>query len=224
MKETPLVVDLDRTYVRHDTFFHGLKLCLFSQPQALKKILPSLLCLNLAEAKFQLARSLSSFSLPLNKRFSSFLHHQKKHFSRPLWLVTGANYLYAEEAQKRSLLFQKIFASDRLNNISAGKKLTWILSRLGKNFDYAGDRLGDYKIFEQARVSFVVNPTWALTLRLFLDPLPNCVVFDVQGAKKLLLRRYLKQETKTVVFNAFQYLDLVETSASNSVGLQPADT
>ena len=179
------MVDLDRTFLSFDTFRCDLRAVLSKKPWYLFFLIKILMKKGLAETKYQFAllHPQKKEDYRTNPFFFQYLMRQK---NRPLWLVTGASEVHAQSIQRFYPFFTECYASNRQKNCSVAVKQEWLNKKGVTVYDYAGDRLGDYVLFQHARTACIVNPSFALFVKLSIFPLKNCQFFDVHPFKKAL--------------------------------------
>jgi hypothetical protein len=155
----PLVLDLDGTLLRTDTFHEMMAHVLRKKPWVLC-LLPFWLWKSRAYAKVRLAEhaTLDPTSLPYNSALLAFAQAEAKK-GRPLLLVTGSNQQVAESIAAHFGFFQEVIGSDEKTNMTGLKKQQALLMRFGPNgFDYAGDSLIDHHVWQVCAKALVVHP------------------------------------------------------------------
>ncbi|KAK3584242.1 hypothetical protein CHS0354_035323 [Potamilus streckersoni] len=160
----PLIVDLDNTFLRTDLFFESVIAFVKKNPLRILIVIRWLLY-GLPELKYRLAEAtpLNIELLPVNPEFMDFLKQQKK--ERRIMLFTGATEKYARQIAEHYPIFDSVHASTRGVNFTASKKIT-LLKQMGiEQFDYAGDRRTDMKIFRISDRPLIVNPSPYLRIR-----------------------------------------------------------
>lgn len=155
----PLVLDLDGTLLRTDTFHEMMAHVLRKKPWVLCS-LPFWLWKSRAYAKIRLAEyaTLDPTSLPYNSALLAFAEAEAKK-GRPLLLATGTNQRVAETIAVHFGFFQEVVGSDETINMTGPKKQQALLTRFGpQGFDYAGDSLIDHHVWQVCAKALVVHP------------------------------------------------------------------
>ncbi len=154
--DVPLVVDLDGTLVRTDTLHESLLVLLKSNPLLL--LLAALWMLKgKAAFKAQVGRrvKLDAARLPYSEPLLAFLHEEKAR-GRRLVLATAADQTIAHAVAAHLELFEEVYASDGVVNLSGARKLAR-LKQAHAEFDYAGDGEVDLALWREARRAVVVH-------------------------------------------------------------------
>jgi 4-hydroxybenzoate polyprenyltransferase/phosphoserine phosphatase len=154
----PLVVDLDGTLIRTDLLLESA-LRLFKQKPWTALAMPFWLLRGRAYLKqrlYQLGRINLSL-LPFNKDVLDWLREEKAD-GRRLILATASSQQQARLLVEPLKLFDDVLGSDGVENLKGEKKLAAVVSRLGKNFDYAGDSSADLVIWRECRKAVLVEP------------------------------------------------------------------
>src|SRR4051812_23341774 len=136
--DVPLVVDLDGTLVRTDTLHESLLVLLKRNPLLL--VLAALWLLKgKAAFKAEVGRrvKLDTEHLPYSEPLLAYLTEQKAQ-GRRLVLATAADRTIAEAVSAHLGLFDEVYASDGVVNLSGERKLAR-LKQAHPEFDYAGD-------------------------------------------------------------------------------------
>lgn len=152
----PLVLDLDGTVIRTDTF-HEMMRCLLSQKPWLLLVLPFWFLKGRAYAKAQLVDRVhvNLDALPYNKQLLAFAKKEE----RPLILATGTDQRLAQKIADHLGIFQETIGSDGTVNMTGPQKGQALVARFGaQGFDYAGDSLIDEAVWQLSRKAFVVCP------------------------------------------------------------------
>lgn len=184
----PLVVDLDGTLVRTDLLLESVLVLIREQPVCLLMFPLWLSGGGKAGFKTQVARrvSLHPATLPWRTEFLAYLASQHAE-GRSLVLATGSDILLARPVADHLKLFDTVFASDGIINLTGEAKRDLLVGHFGlKGFDYAADGGGvgqcDLLIWVVARKAILVNPgrrvsEAAVRLgsveRMFLDTKPD---------------------------------------------------
>ncbi|MBS0272002.1 MAG: haloacid dehalogenase-like hydrolase [Proteobacteria bacterium] len=167
----PLVLDLDGTLIRTDTF-HEMMVCLLITKPWRLFLLPFWLLKGRPYAKARLAQQtdLSPTHLPYNISLLTFIKTEVQK-GRPLILATGTNQKVAQRIATHLGFFQEVIGSDDNTNMTGLFKRQALLKKLEPlGFDYAGDSKVDSYIWQVAHKAIVVHPKAgvlkrALTLR-----------------------------------------------------------
>lgn len=155
----PLVLDLDGTLLRTDTFHEMMAHVLRKKPWVLC-LLPFWLWKSRAYAKVRLAEhaALDPTTLPYNPALLAFAEKEAQS-GRPLLLATGTNQRVAESIASHFGFFQEVIGSDSKTNMTGLKKQQALLARFGaQGFDYAGDSPIDAHIWQVCAKALVVHP------------------------------------------------------------------
>jgi 4-hydroxybenzoate polyprenyltransferase len=157
--DIPLVVDLDGTLVKTDLLIESLLVLIKHNPLYIL-LLPIWLIQGKAYFKQQVGRrvTLDVCSLPYNVRLLEYLceHHEK---NRRLVLATAADRHIAYQLADYLQLFDAVFASDGVVNLSSENKRARLIAEFGeKGFDYAGNDRCDLVVWSSARKAILVNP------------------------------------------------------------------
>lgn len=157
--KTPLVLDLDGTLIRTDTF-HEMIILLFKRKPWKLLALPSWFSKGRAYAKARLVEetSLKAHDLPYNPPLLDFAKTQAEK-GRPLFIATGSDQRTAQDIANHLGFFQGVMGSDGQTNLTGPHKRKALLEKFGdQGFDYAGDSLVDLHIWGVARKAIVVHP------------------------------------------------------------------
>ena len=155
----PLVLDLDGTLLRTDTFHEMMAQVLRKKPWVLFFI-PFWLWKSRAYAKVRLAEhaELDPTTLPYNSALLTFVEKEVQS-GRSLLLATGTNQKVAESIANHFGFFQEVIGSDLQTNMTGLKKQQALLARFGsQGFDYAGDSPIDVHIWQMCAKALVVHP------------------------------------------------------------------
>ena len=156
----PIVVDLDDTLLRTDSFIESIFVLARTKPMSLLR-LPLWWISGIAHCKRLLAAAAipDVHLLPYHTSFLAFLREQKA-LGRPLILATAADEGVAREINRDIGLFDEIIASDGHINLTAKAKRDRLVGRFGeRGFDYAGSRPGDFPVWCAARRALLVSPS-----------------------------------------------------------------
>jgi 4-hydroxybenzoate polyprenyltransferase/phosphoserine phosphatase len=159
----PLIVDLDGTLLKTDIFWESI-LILFKQNPLIVFFLPTWLLKGRAFLKKEVSRrvSLDVSILPYNNKLFSYLLSQRAK-GRRLYLATGADENPAKEVADYLKIFESVFASDGITNLTGRHKKERLIETFGeKGFDYAGNSAQDIPVWSTARRAILVNPSQRL--------------------------------------------------------------
>ena len=183
---TPLFVDLDGTLIYSDLLIESTLQYLKHNPLGFFNLIIWFFS-GRAYLKSRLAEQvdLSISSLPYNLEFIEYLKSQKKN-GRVLYLMTASAQKYAEQVASHLGFFDGVMASTKDLNMKGEMKVEKCLE-LSPTFAYAGNDAVDFKIFEHADESILVNPTRsakALSKKRPVDQVFN----DDKNQLKLMLK------------------------------------
>ncbi len=155
--ELPLVVDLDGTLIRTDLLIESLLVLVKRRPLLLPAA-ASWLAHGRAYLKRRLAREVAPdiATLPYNSGLISLLKAEKQK-AREIVLATGADDCLAEKVADHLGLFDRVFASDGITNLSGEIKRDRLVAEYGlAGFDYVGDGRRDGAVRAAARLAISV--------------------------------------------------------------------
>ncbi len=155
----PIVVDLDDTLLRTDSFIESVFVLARTKRMILFK-LPLWWITGIAHCKRRLAAAVipEVHLLPYHTSFLVFLREQKA-LGRPLILAAAADEGVAREINRDIGIFDEIIASDGRINLRGKRKRDRLVGRFGeRGFDYAGSRPGDFPVWCAARRALLVSP------------------------------------------------------------------
>lgn len=153
----PLVVDLDGTLVRTDTFTENI-MALANDWGALAGML-GIVAGGRSRLKSHVASSarIDAALLPYSERFLAYLRAQKEE-GRRLVLATAADSSVANAVADHLGLFDEVFASDGTRNLKGEAKARALVDRFGaKGFTYAGNSRADLPVWRAAQAAIIVN-------------------------------------------------------------------
>lgn len=157
--EPPLVLDLDGTLIRTDTFHEMLVRLLHQNPWLFLHV-PFWFLKGRAYAKARLVKhtDLCPTELPYNKQLLDYVTKELNK-GRSLILATGSDQRIAKKVADHLGFFQEVIASDGHVNMTGPHKCKALLDRFGiQGFDYAGDSRIDGHVWEKARKALVIYP------------------------------------------------------------------
>ncbi len=158
IQNTALVVDLDGTLLLTDTLHESILTLISNNPLYLL-VLPFWLIFGKSRFKARVAArvNLDVTSLPYNEIFISWLNEEKA-TRKKIVLCTASNERIAHAIADHLQLFDEVIASNTNNNIKSDLKRKVLEERFGlMGYDYAGNSSADLKVWEGARLAFVVN-------------------------------------------------------------------
>ena len=167
IQSTALVVDLDGTLVKTDLLLESALALLKRRPHYLF-MLPVWLLKGRAYLKQQIARrvSLDVCVLPYRDDLLDYLKTQHTE-GRTIALATAGDIQTARQVADQVKLFNLVFASDGITNLSGESKRARLVAEFGeKGFDYAGNDRRDLAVWSSARKAILVNPTGLVSSRI----------------------------------------------------------
>ena len=176
--EIPLVVDLDGTLIRTDSFYESLIIALRSNPLTFFSI-PKWLLAGKAKCKEEISK-IAKFdvdSLNYSPNFLDYLRQESLR-GRRIILATGADQSIANSIAQDLGLFSDVIASDGKINRTGRNKLSAIKELLdNEDFAYAGNASVDISIWKEAKERIAVN-TDSLLVEKLSSSMPFDKVFD----------------------------------------------
>ena len=165
--QRPLCVDLDGTLVKSDTLIDSVLALVRTRPRLVPMLFVRVLRGKAAFKAFVSENvALDVQHLPYNRKLLHYLHEQHR-AGRRICLATGADEQLATRVTGHVGIFADVLASDGTTNLTGGKKLAAMLSRLGtSDFDYIGNDTPDLPLLAEAVVPMVANPSRRLRSRL----------------------------------------------------------
>lgn len=160
----PLCVDLDGTLILTDSLWESTLRLISKSPFKLF-LLPFWLLLGKAGFKHKISQNvkLDPTSVPYNAALLKYLTKQRL-LNRRLVLVTAASEKIANAIAQHLNIFDEIYASDKMHNLSGRKKAARLVEKFGeKGFVYAGNASIDLNVWQHAAAAVVVNGSDALT-------------------------------------------------------------
>lgn len=156
--EIPLVVDLDGTLIRTDLLYESYFSSMTRGIGHHVSVTRSLI-----RGKAQIKAYLSTVSavdyttLPYNSDVLDLIRAAKSQ-GRKVYLATASDRSHAEKVAQHVGLFDGVFASDGVNNLTGRAKAAALVAAFGEGgFDYAGDRSADIPIWAHARKAFLIS-------------------------------------------------------------------
>ena len=162
-----IVVDLDGTLVNSDTLYESIAL-LASKNVFYLFLFPAWLLRGKAFFKNQVAKriELTVENLPYNLELIEWLVKERAG-GKKLALCSASNIKTVKDVSIHLGIFDFVFASDSLINLSKEKKRDFLVKKFGnKGFDYAGNSNDDIGVWESADKVIAVNTPYSLTKKI----------------------------------------------------------
>jgi 4-hydroxybenzoate polyprenyltransferase len=175
----PLCVDLDGTLVKSDTLADSLCVLARTHPWDLLR-LPRWLLGGKARLKREVSTRapLDAPHLPYNEALIVFLREQAAS-GRQLYLSTGADQHLAHGVAQHLGLFDGVFSSDGVTNLTGKEKLRLLESQFGRSgFAYVGNSRKDLPLLGASKGAMLANPTVGLQSLLQRKKIPVQQVFQ----------------------------------------------
>ncbi|UDL89922.1 UbiA family prenyltransferase [Mesorhizobium sp. PAMC28654] len=155
----PLAVDLDGTLISTDLLWEGLFILLKKNPLYIF-LVPFWAAGGPARLKQAIAQRIDIDPASLPYRDVLLQRLRAEHAEgRKIVLATGTPRKFAEAIAGHLGIFDRVLATDGLDNLTAGKKRASLVAAYGDGgFDYAGNSRHDLKVFDAARTAIVVAP------------------------------------------------------------------
>ena len=156
----PVVVDLDDTLLRTNSFIESIFVLARTKPMSLFR-LPVWWLKGTAHCKRLLASAAlpDVHLLPYHSDVLTYLRDQKA-LGRSVILAAAVDQSLAREINRDTGLFDEIHASDGRINLSANCKRERLIGRFGeRGFDYLGSRPADFPVWCAARRALLVSPS-----------------------------------------------------------------
>ncbi|RUX08291.1 UbiA family prenyltransferase [Mesorhizobium sp. M8A.F.Ca.ET.059.01.1.1] len=155
----PLAVDLDGTLIATDLLWEGLFILLKKNPLYLF-LVPFWAAGGPARLKQAIAQRVDIDPAMLPYRAPLLDRLRTEHAEgRKLVLATGTPRKFADAIAVHLGIFDRVLATDGLDNLTSGKKRASLLAAYGDaGFDYAGNSRHDLQVFDAARSAIVVAP------------------------------------------------------------------
>jgi len=196
--DIPLVVDLDGTLIRTDLLYESYFSSMTGGVGHHCSVIASLL-----RGKAQIKAYLSTVSaidyttLPYNADVLELIRTAKGQ-GKKVYLATASDRSHADKVAEHVGLFDGVFASDGVNNLTGRAKAIVLVEAFGEGgFDYVGDRGADIPIWAHARKAFVVSNSGRLaqraqSLKVSVEVLPKPPVTLKTWRKALRVHQYAK--------------------------------
>lgn len=159
-KSIPLCVDLDGTLVKTDVLLEVI-ISAVKKRDARLLALPLWLWRGLPAAKRKIAElaPLDPALLPYDQEIVEYLKAERA-AGRQLILATASDELIAKKVARHLGIFNQVFASDGINNLSARHKAERLVKEFGdQGFDYIGNERRDVAVWRKSRQALVARPT-----------------------------------------------------------------
>jgi 4-hydroxybenzoate polyprenyltransferase len=155
----PLAVDLDGTLIATDLLWEGLFVLLKKNPLYIF-LVAFWAAGGPARLKQAIAQRIDIDPASLPYRGVLLERLRAEHAEgRKIVLATGTPRKFAEAIAGHLGIFDRVLATDGLDNLTAGKKRASLVAAYGDGgFDYAGNSRHDLKVFDAARTAIVVAP------------------------------------------------------------------
>ena len=153
-----LCVDLDGTLIRSDSLWELILRALRHNPFYIL-LIPIFLLKGKCFLKRRLSEKFGKFikNLPFNSDVISYIVKRKKSGDK-IWLVTACNEHLAKSIAEKTGLFDGIYGSSESINLRGEKKAAFCESTFGVgNFDYIGDSLADFPVWEKSSTPIIVG-------------------------------------------------------------------
>ncbi len=154
----PLVVDLDDTLLRVDSFDEAMVWLFWHKPWRLCWLLIQKFWMKRAPFKWEFYQGVEMGELPFNQELVDWLREQKGQ-GRCLVLCSGTPQFYVEKiGRKLGELFDEFVGSSREVNRKGARKAAYLVGRFGeRGFDYVGNSHADMKVWPHSRKAYNVN-------------------------------------------------------------------
>ncbi len=187
--DVPLVVDLDGTLVQTDLLYETF---FASAQNGFRHHWSTIAALQSGRANLKAhlanASTIDPELLPYNPGVLDLIHAAKNK-GRRVYLATASDRRHAEAIAKHIGLFDGVFASDGIVNLSGAAKARVLIEEFGDRcFDYAGNGRADLPIWSHARKAYVVNDSATLKRKVELLGSPA----EYLDTSKPSLRAWLK--------------------------------
>jgi 4-hydroxybenzoate polyprenyltransferase len=166
-QEQCIVVDLDGTLVRTDTFVASVLESMCRRPSSLWSIARALVRGRAFAKRLAAMRgTLDVTSLPYNQQLLQYLREQKAAGCR-LILATGADSSIATDVAAHLQIFDEVISSDGETNVTGERKARVIKAVLGSApFTYAGNSHTDLSIWLRSQSAILVDAPTACSRKL----------------------------------------------------------
>ncbi len=179
--DTPLIVDLEGTFLRTDCLFEGMCRAVFHKPVTLARALPEAL-VGRASFKRRIAEvaDLDVGAFPIRPDLLAYLEAEKAK-GRAIHLVTPADQLYADAFQKKYPVFDSAVGSDGVRNMKGAQKRDYLTAVYPSGFVYAGDSRSDLQVWRKAARAVFADVPAGVQRRVRAWDIPVEAQFASQG-------------------------------------------
>ncbi len=156
----PLVTDLDGSLLRTNSLIESIFVLIRKDPLRVFEI-PLWLAKGVAHFKQRVCRIAvpDVRTLPYRADVIAFLREQRA-AGRTVVLATSADAGLAHQIAGETGLFDQVFASDGVTNLSGERKRARLVAEFGlQHFDYIGNAGRDSAVFDAARKALLVSPS-----------------------------------------------------------------
>ncbi len=144
----PLVVDLDGSLLLTDTLFESVSAWARTRPMwTLLQLVQLPFAIAKVKARLQRGADIDVGSMPVNQDVLAYCREAKA-AGRPVWLVTAADQVVADQAAARFGIFDRAIGSDGVTNNKASAKARLLTKELPGGFEYLGDSPADFKVWK----------------------------------------------------------------------------
>lgn len=153
----PLVVDVDGTLITSDILAESYRMFLLHKPTQALVALTTLSDRAAFKKKIADSVDLDMQKLPFNPQVMALVAKAKAD-GRKVYLASASDRKYVEALAEALQLFDGVFASDGALNLKAEAKARVLCEAFGeKGFDYVGDGVGDFAVWQKSREVIVVG-------------------------------------------------------------------
>jgi 4-hydroxybenzoate polyprenyltransferase/phosphoserine phosphatase len=177
-RNVPLILDVDGTFLKTDLLAESFRALLLQKPA--KAFAALQLIGNRAAFKQYVAENitLDIAKLPVNKDILA-IAKQARVQGRRVYLASASDRIYIEPlARHYPDLFDGVFASNGAVNLKGETKAKVLCDAFGAGgFDYAGDSLSDFPVWQKARKVIVVSNTRSVSEKVALQ-FPQALILE----------------------------------------------
>lgn len=219
----PICVDLDGSLSKSDTLIDSILALVRCHPKYILRI-PAWLAKGKAGFKREITRhiTLDVKHLPYNHVLLAALR-EKAAEGHPIYLATGADESLARRIATHLAIFDGVFASDGVTNLTGQHKLHLLRNKFAAGgFDYIGNSSTDLPLLTAAHSLSLANPNPGLAARLQRSGHSPAQVFNDRAPLGRTLRKTVRvqQWAKNVLL--FVPLFLAHDSANRSKAISTA--
>lgn len=163
----PLVVDLDGTFLKSDSFAEMLLVFFRQSPGTRFRVLQMWVSIGKAASKEIIAErvALDWSSLPVEPAVSDAIRLARKN-GRHVVLATASNEKVARAIAEYHAVFDEVLASNGHRNLKGKNKSVALVEKFGaQGFDYIGNDSADIPVIAKARKGFLITPSSVLLRR-----------------------------------------------------------